>query len=253
APVARAAGAARAADLGLGGRSTRHRTRRRLVVVEVALAMILLAGAGLFLRSFGRLLAVDPGFNPEGVLVARLALPKSRYAAPEKMVAFHDRLRPLLQALPGVTSAGFISIAPMSGPLGSADYWDADHPPADLHKVEAAHYRVIGPGCFAALGMRLLRGRDFEPTDDARAPGVVIVNRTLAERTFGDPDPIGRSIMIDDTPAGPRRLLIVGLVDDVRHESTDAEPVPDVHVPIAQVNANIAPWLANNQFWALRA
>jgi putative ABC transport system permease protein len=245
--------APRAADLGPGGRSTRRRARGLLVVVEVALAMILLAGAGLFIRSFGRLLAVDPGFDSDGVLIARLALPKSRYAAPETMIAFHDRLRPLLLALPGVTAAGFISISPMSGPLGSADYWDADHPPADLHAVGAAQYRVIGPGCFAAFGMRLLRGRDFEPTDDARAPGVVIVNRTLAEHTFGDADPIGRSIMIDDSPEGPRRLLIVGLVEDVRHESPDAPPVPDVHVPIAQVNANISPWLANNQFWALRA
>ena len=242
-----------AGDLGAGGRSSRRRVRRFLVVGEVALAMILLAGAGLFLRSFARLLAVDPGFDPQGVVVARLSLPKARYAKPEAMNTFHDRLRPLLQALPGVATAGFISISPMSGQIGSADYWDADHPPADPNAVEAAHYRVVGPGCFAALGMRLLRGRDFEATDDARAPGVVIVNRTLAQQAFHDADPIGRSIMIDDQPEGPRRLTIVGLVDDVRHESIDALPLPDVHVPIAQVNANIAPWLANNQFWALRA
>jgi putative ABC transport system permease protein len=169
------------------------------------------------------------------------------------MNAFHDRLRPLLLALPGVTAAGFISISPMSGPLGSADYWDPEHPPADPHAVDAAHYRVVGPGCFAALGMRLLRGRDFAPTDDARAPMVGIVNRTLAERTFPGADAVGRSLMIDDTPEGPRRLEIVGVVEDVRHEALDTPPVPDVHIPIAQVNANISPWLANNQFWALRA
>ncbi len=248
-----AASGGAAADLGAGGRSSRRRVRRFLVVGEVALAMILLAGAGLLLRSFARLLAVDPGFDPRGVVVARLALPKARYARPEAMNAFHDRLRPLLQALPGVETAGFISISPMSSSLGSADYWDADRPPADPNAVEAAHYRVVGPGCFAALGMRLLRGRDFEPTDDARAPGVVIVNRTLAQHTFHDEDPIGRSIMIDDQPGGARRLMIVGLVDDVRHEALDAPPLPDVHVPIAQVNANISPFLANNQFWALRA
>ena len=242
-----------ASDLLAGGRTSRRRVRRLLVVGEVALAMILLAGAGLLLRSFAQLLAIDPGFDPEGVVIARLSLPKARYAKPEEMNIFHDRLRPLLQALPGVETAGFISISPMSGTLGSADFWDADHPPADPNAVEAAHYRVVGPGCFEALGMRLVRGRGFEPTDDARAPLVVIVNRTLAERTFHDRDPIGRSIMMDDQPQGARRLTIVGLVEDVRHESPDVPPVPDVHVPIAQVNGNVAAFLANNQYWALDA
>jgi putative ABC transport system permease protein len=101
--------------------------------------------------------------------------------------------------------------------------------------------------------MRLLRGRDFEPTDDARAPAVVIVNRTLAESAFPGGDAVGRSLMIDDTPEGPRRLEIVGVVEDVRHEALDTPPVPDVHISITQVNSNVSPHLANNQFWALRA
>jgi predicted permease len=234
------------------GRTARSRARRLLVAAEVALSMLLLAGAGLFLRSLDRLLSVDTGFDSRNVLIARLALPKGKYGNSEAMVQFHDRLHPMLAALPGVKSAGMISIAPMSGVLGSADFWDADHPPADPHAVEAAHYRVIGKGCIEALGMRLVRGRGFAPSDDARSPAVVIVNQRLVDLTFPGVDPIGRHLMVEDNLTGARRLEIVGVVADVRHESLDVSAVPDVHVPVAQIHPNLAPWVANNQFWALR-
>ena len=233
------------------GRTTSSRTRRLLVAGEVALTVLLLAGAGLFLRSLDRLLSVDPGFDSRNVLIARLALPKMKYGNPEAILQFHDRLRPVLAVLPGVKSAGMISIAPMSGILGSADFWDADRPPDDPHAVEAAHYRVIGKGCIEALGMRLVRGRDFTASDDAQAPAVVIVNQRLVDLTFSpEADPIGRHLMVDD--GSGRRLEIVGVVADVRHEGLDVRPVPDMHVPVAQVRAGVAPFLANNQFWALR-
>ena len=241
-----------AGDTAALGRTARSRTRRLLVAAEVALSMLLLAGAGLFLRSLDRLLSVDPGFDSRNVLIARLALPKVKYGNSEAMVQFHDRLRPALAALPGVKSAGMISIAPLSGVLGSADFWDADHPPEDPHAVEAAHYRVIGKGSLEALGMRLVRGRDFSSSDDARAPAVVIVNQRLVDVTFAAADPVGRYLMVADNPSGARRLEIVGVVADVRHEGLDLAPVPDVHVPVAQIQAHLAPWVANNQFWALR-
>jgi len=228
------------------------RSRRLLVGVEVALAMLLLAGTGLLLRSFVRLNDVDPGFEQRQVLVARLALPKGRYARPEPMVRFHDELLDRLRLLPGVEAAGMISIAPMSGPLGSADVRREDRPPADPNAGMAAHYRVVSPGYFATMRIPLLAGRDFEASDRVSAPAVGIVNATLARLLFPGEDPIGRTLVVDDAPAGPRRVTIVGVVRDVRHEGLDVPPIPDLHLPAAQVIPDVVQWLANNQFWSIR-
>jgi predicted permease len=233
-----------------GGRA---RLRRTLVAAEVGLAMLLLAGAGLFLRSFVRLVGVDPGFDARGVLIARLALPRGRYGEPAAMVRFHDRLHDALRALPGVESAALISIAPMSGPLGSADVWRADRSPAESGAVEAAHYRVVSPDYLATVRTPLLRGRPFGEEDRTGTPPVAIVSRRLADDAFGSEDPIGRVLMVDDRPAGARRVTIVGVAADVRHEALDAPPVPDLYVPIAQLIPEGTKWLANNQFWAVRA
>lgn len=234
-----------------GGALTR-RSRRLLVGFEVALAMLLLAGAGLLFRSFLRINEVDPGFEQRQVLVARLALPKGRYARPEPMVRFHDELLARLRALPGVEAAGMISIAPMSGPLGSADVRREDRPPADPSAGMAAHYRVVSPGYFATMRMPILAGRDFGDDDRPQGPAVGILNATLARRLFPGEDPIGRTLLVDDSPAGARRVSIVGVVRDVRHESLDVPPIPDLHLPAAQVNPDIVQWLANNQFWSIR-
>jgi putative ABC transport system permease protein len=226
--------------------------RDLLVAAEVALAMVLLAGAGLYVRSFARLQGIDPGFDAENVLVARLSLPRQKYARPEALAQFHDRLLPRLRTLPGIESVGVISILPLSTPIATADFWVADRP-VDPEQVQAAHYRMISPDYLRTLRIRLVRGRSLTERDDARRPPVVLVNETLAARYFPREDPVGRHLMIDDADAGPRAAEIVGVVADVRHQGLDAEPVLDVYVPHLQVHADTAVWLANNQFWVLRA
>lgn len=229
-----------------------HRSRRILVALETALAMVLLAGAGLLLRSFVHLVGIDPGFERDQVLVARLALPKGTYGRPEALVRFHDALRERLRALPGVRSAGLISIAPMSGPLATADV-RRDDARGEVGAVREAHYRVVSPDYFATMGIGMHRGRPFTDADREGTEAVGIVNETLARRLFADGDPVGRALFVDDTPAGARRLLIVGVVADIRHEGLDLPPAPDLFLPVAQVAPSVAPWIANNQFWSLRA
>jgi putative ABC transport system permease protein len=234
------------------GRAPLRRSRRLLVAFEVAMAMLLLAGAGLLLRSYVRFTDVDPGFEQERVLVARLALPRGRYARPEPMVRFHDALLARLRALPGVEAAGMISIAPMSGPLATAEVQREDRPPADPRAGEAAHYRMVSPGYFATMRIPILRGRDFSDEDRAGTPAVGIVNETLARHLFAEEDPVGRALVVDDAPAGSRRVTIVGVARDVRHERLDVPPAADLHLPAAQVIPDTVKWLANNQFWSVR-
>jgi predicted permease len=234
------------------GRAPLRRSRRLLVVFEVGMAMLLLAGAGLLLRSHLRFTDVDPGFEQGQVLVARLALPRGRYARPEPMVRFHDALLARLRALPGVEAAGMISIAPMSGPLASAEVRREDRPPADPRAGEAAHYRMVSPGYFGTMRIPILRGRDFSDEDRAGTPAVGIVNETLARHLFAEEDPVGRALVVDDAPAGPRRVTIVGVARDVRHEGLDVPPAADLHLPAAQVIPDTVQWLANNEFWSVR-
>jgi putative ABC transport system permease protein len=238
---------------GSGGRA-RTRTRRALVAAEIALAMLLLAGAALFLRSFVRLVGVDPGYDTHGVLIARLALPRGRYGDPAVLVRFHDRLHDALRTLPGVESAALVSIAPMSGPLGSADVWRGDRSETDPGVVQTAQYRVISPDYLETVRTPLVRGRAFGGSDRADAPPVAIVSRLLADQIYAkSEDPIGRTLMVDDRPAGARPVTVVGVAADVRHEALDAPPVPDIYLPIAQLIPEGTAWLANNQFWAVRA
>ena len=248
-------GAATAAARGAGrsiGRTPLHRSRRLLVGLEVALAMVLLAGTGLLLRSFARFVDVDPGFEQEQVLVARLALPRGTYGRPGPMIRFQEALRARLLALPGVEAAGMISIAPMSGPLATVELIREDRPPADPNAGESVHYRLVSTGYFGTMRIPILRGRDFSDDDRAGAPAVGIVNEALARRLFAGEDPLGHVLVVDDAPAGPRPVTIVGVSRDVRHDGLDAAPAPDLHLPAAQLIPDTVQWLANNQFWSVR-
>jgi len=208
----------------------RQRMRSLLVISEVALSIVLLVGAGLMIRSFARLLAVDPGFKPDHVLTAFVSLPVAKYSKREEQVAFFDQSLERLRNLPGVSAAGVVTDIPLYG--GSSTGFDVDgRQPALPGQRAMTDYRIISPDYFAAMGMRMLKGRAFTHSDSETAPGVVIINETLATRYFASEDPIGKRLDL----SGPKDLReIVGVVADVRNYGVDAEVKPEVYVPLLQ-------------------
>jgi putative ABC transport system permease protein len=209
----------------------RHRVRALLVVSEVALSLVLLVGAGLMIRSFSRLLAVDPGFKADHVLTAFVSLPISKYPKREEQTAFFDRLLERLRNVPGVSAAGLVTDIPLYG--GSSTGFDVEgRPPAAPGQRAMTDYRLINSDYFAAMGMRMAKGRAFSPSDTDSAPGVVIINETLAARFFAGEDPIGKRLDLSGEPKDLRE--IVGVVADVRNYGVDADVKPEVYVPFLQ-------------------
>jgi putative ABC transport system permease protein len=217
----------------LGGTDSprRHRLRALLVVSEVALSLVLLVGAGLMIRSFSRLLAVDPGFKADHVLTAFVSLPVSKYPKREEQTAFFDRLLERLRNVPGVSAAGLVTDIPLYG--GSSTGFDVDGRPEALPgQRPMTDYRLINADYFAAMGMKLVKGRAFSRYDTEAAPGVVIINETMATRFFAGEDPIGRRLDLSGDPKDLRE--IVGVVGDVRNYGVDEDVKPEVYVPFLQ-------------------
>jgi putative ABC transport system permease protein len=209
----------------------RQRMRALLVVSEVALSLVLLVGAGLMIRSFSRLLAVDPGFKADHVLTAFVSLPVSKYPKREEQTAFFDRLLERLRNVPGVTAAGLVTDIPLYG--GSSTGFDVEgRPEAAPGTRSMTDYRLINSDYFAAMGMKVVKGRAFSRYDTEDAPGVVIINETMAARFFAGEDPIGRRLDLSGNPKDLRE--IVGVVADVRNYGVDAEVKPEVYVPFLQ-------------------
>jgi putative ABC transport system permease protein len=222
------------------------RLRRALVVVQVALAAVLLVGAGLVLRTFVRVKAIDPGFEPGGVVTIDLNLAPARYAAPAAALGFVERLLEQLRAEPGVAAAGAVEFLPLSGFDGSTPLLVEGQPPPVPGQELQAHYRSVTPDYFRAIGMRLVEGRGIVEEDGPSSARVMVVNETLARRAFDGTDPRGRRAALTlealrYRPDGPPTLdaamgmrEIVGVIADVRHATLRAQPVPEVFVPFRQ-------------------
>jgi putative ABC transport system permease protein len=216
---------------GATGGPGRHRVRTFLVVSEVALSLVLLVGAGLMMRSFARLLAVDPGFKADHVLTAFVSLPVSKYPTRQEQAAFFERLIERLRNLPGVSSAGLVTDIPLFG--GSSTGVEIDGRPAPLPgQRPMTDYRMISPDYFTAMGVGLIQGRAFSRYDTEDAPGVVIINQTMAARFFPGESPIGKRIGLSGNPRDWRE--IVGVAGDVRNYGVDADVKPEVYVPFFQ-------------------
>ncbi|HVR70002.1 MAG TPA: FtsX-like permease family protein, partial [Vicinamibacteria bacterium] len=216
-----------------------------------AVSVVLLTGAGLLVRSFLRLQAVDPGYRTDRLLTLRVSLPKGRYAERASLAAFHDRLAPRLQALPGVRAVGAASVAPLTPWRATINFTVLGQPPPPPENVPLANYRAVSETYFAAMEIPVLRGRAFTPADGAAAEPVAVVNRTLAERYWPGGDPIGAHLTIDDEPRR-RQVRVAGVVGDVKHYGLDDAPSLDVYVPYAQAPQSVAVWLANSTSWVLR-
>ena len=204
--------------------------RRALIAAEVALSVVLLAGAGLLVRSLVRLQAVDPGIDPNGALTFRISLP-DRYDDDGKVAGFFADALSRLRALPGVQAAGATARLALEGYAWTGDLFIETQP--DVHGRELRHKSVTS-GYFAAAGLPLIRGRDFNAGDSAGGLPVVIVNRTLARRYYGDRDPIGTRIAFSRPAPGTTWFTIVGVAADEKQDALDAEVEPEVYSPHGQ-------------------
>lgn len=228
---------------GSGGRQT-HRLRSALVVGEVALAVMLLSTAGLLIRSFEALQRQSPGFEPLGLVTARLSLPANKYDAPEKRIAFADALLARVRALPGVKAAGITSGLPFSGANGSASYSSPDIVVPPGAPAPHARFRIVGSGYFETVGMKPLLGRVFEDTDVLTSQRVVVVDKLLSDKYWPGQDPLGRRIVLDDAK---NPFVIVGVVAPIKFQGLDEDVTKEsIYYPFAQITAT-------NLFIAARA
>ena len=209
----------------------RNRLRNLLVVSEIALALVLLVGAGLVINSFARLLRVNLGFRPQHVIAFRLALAASRYPDPAHQVAFFQLLLERVATLPGVRSVGMGENLPISG-QGMTSPVIIQGRPAPSGERVIVQQSVVDPGYFRTMGIRLEKGRSFREQDNAEAPPVVLVNQAFVRQFFPGEDPIGKRLR---TLFGkPVMREVVGVVGDVKHAGP-AEGAPlEVYVPYAQ-------------------
>ena len=214
-----------------GARATSGHARRAtrlLVVVEVALAVALVSAAGVMLRSFARLQQVDAGIDPRGVLTAEVTLPEVVYDTPERQVTFWETLADRLRSLPGVTAVGGASRIALQGLDWTGDLSIEGRP--DFWGRGLRHKQIL-PGYFEAMGLGLVRGRSFEPTDDADAPRVVVVNAAFAREFFPDGEPVGRRISFSRPDAAQHTWrTIVGIVPDEKQDGLASEVKPEVYV-----------------------
>jgi len=212
--------------------SLRHRLRDGLVVAQVAMAVVLLVSAGLVIKRLTKLLRVDPGFTVAHLLTFDTSLPQQHYPDHQEQIDFERNLRQRLQALPGVKSAATVSTLPLGNAGGTSRFVIAGHPRVPTDEYEANN-REISPNYFETMGIPLRRGRVFNEHDDAKAPRVIIINQTLADRVFPGQDPIGKRIDFTYTK-DPNIHEIVGVVGDENLRQLDHKPTPVIYDAYAQ-------------------
>jgi len=228
---------------GRGAGALRDRVRQGLVVAEVALACTLLAGAGLLVRSALYLQQVKPGFDPRGVVTARVALPEVQYRDPARALQAFHALTERLATLPGVEAASLASTAPLVGFDFTHGITVEGQPPTDLeHTIQAAS-RFMVPGYLATVRIPLVRGRDFTRADMAGAQRVAIVSETFARRAWPNADPIGkRFTCCDGGSDDPRWKTVVGVAGDVRSDGPTAGFQPEFYIPLDQMPVQAWDW-----------
>jgi predicted permease len=207
--------------------------RSALVVAEMALAVVLVIGAGLMIRSLQALRRVELGFEPDKVLTLRVSLPSASYQTPQRVVQFYEELLTRTRAVPGVKTAGAVRSLPLASPIGD---WGLDvegyvETPGNNAKGD---WQVVTDGATEALGERLVSGRFFAPSDTTEAQPVAIVNETLARRYFGDTDPLGRILRMGASDPERPWLTVVGVVGDLRHNGITDVIKEKFYVPHSQ-------------------
>ncbi len=219
-----------------GGRGStegrgKNRLRSLLVVAEVALALLLMIGASLMIRSLLNLRRVNPGFNAANVLTASISLPSLKYSKPEQQIAFYQQLEEKLRGIPGITTVGLVSLLPLSGNNQGTSLLIEGRPPAGPSDLPILWYRVVNTQYFRALQIPLVKGRLFTEQDAAGKAPVLIINETMARRYWPNQDPIGKRAG-DGRPDGWMR--VVGVVGDIHHMNLASAPDAEIFFPFPQ-------------------
>ncbi len=234
APAVRASSLRLAEHLAPGTRATDSRggarLRTALVIGQVAISLVLLVGAGLLLRSLGRLMAVDLGFNSRGLQVTTIDVP---YQDEARRIQFLTGLRDDLAAIPGVSDATMASHVPVREPFGDPPMWPAKRPPVDSTQERTALARVVMPGYFKTMGVTLVAGRDFAPSDRQGTARVMVINGVMAREFFPGESPLGQKVMVAGDPA-PMEFEVVGVVGDSRIGSPGEDVMAAAYVSAHQ-------------------
>ena len=209
------------------------RLRGALVIAEMALALMLLIGGGLLLKSFLLLNRVDPGFNPDHVLTLRLFLNKGHYPEPQKILRFYNELLDRLKTLPGAQSVAAVSALPLDGVNTDTSFQIEGRPAPPPDQQPVAWFSSVSPNYFNTIGMKLSKGRLFTDRDNENSPLVVIISETMARQYWPNEEPLGKRI-----GRGPNLWReVVGVVKDVKHFGLDANTPPSMYFPMRQVPA----------------
>jgi putative ABC transport system permease protein len=233
---------------GAGG----HRVRRMLVVAELAISLVLLAGAGLLLRSFVRLAGISPGFNPHGLLTCQLSIPRARMRTREELWNFYQQLNARLISVPGIESAVMVHDLPVSTANVTVDFTVIGRPPLRRDEIPEAQYRPATPGYLHTLQIPIVSGREFTPADLSTAQQVAIVNQTAVSYFWNNQNPIGSHISMDMADGAYREFEIVGVAGDVKQGSLNGPPTVDLYIPMAQIPDRSVPFLADQMKWVIR-
>ncbi|MBK9314236.1 MAG: ABC transporter permease [Acidobacteria bacterium] len=217
-----------------GGRGTKtgnQRLRGVLVVVEVGLSLVLLIGAGLMIKSFWRLLEVEPGFDSKNLLNVELSLPEAKYAEDPQRIGFYKSVLERVSSIPGVGSAALVNHPPYSGRRGVSVFNIEGRPePKSMDETPLADFRVISPDYFRMMNIPILQGRSFTEGDAKGAPVVAVINQTFAGKFWPNGNPIGRRINLGEDWA-----TIIGIAGDVRQSGLDEEAAPHVYASYLQI------------------
>src|SRR4029077_14964872 len=220
-----------------------NQVRNSLVVAEISLALVLLVGAGLLLKSYARVQNIDPGFDRRNVLTAEIDLAETKY--PQRgsadynhgaaMINFWNETLRRVQQLPGGEAAGYTIVLPLSGSNTDSSFSIEGRVRHPNEPGPDEELRIVTPDYFRVLKTPLVRGRFFAESDGADAPGVAIVNDALAKKYWPNEDALGKRISFSDTrKPDPKWLTIVGITRSIRHRGLDLDPSPEYYLPLAQ-------------------
>ena len=216
-----------------GGLHT-NRLRAFLVVSQVSLSLLLLAGAGLLIKSFFNLRATDPGFDPHRLMTMSLTLPRVRYPELDQQIRAHDAIMEKISAIPGVESAGGANPLPLGSNQSSLTFMVSGAAPLPRGNHPGAGYLIVKPDYFRAMKIPVLQGRAFNRADTKDSPLVVMINEAFVRQHFPGRNPIGQQVMIDRGEGKAPPCEVVGVVRNSRHDSLAAEPGPEMYVPLSQ-------------------
>ncbi len=212
----------------------RVHARNFLAAAEIALAMVLLVGAGLLVRSFAVLTSVNPGFQAEHLVKAEVSLPQFEYSTPQQWLAFSNDLLARVQAEPGMQDSALGVPFPLANGFINLAFTIEGNPPLPPGISRTADYASVSPGYFHVMGIPLLRGRNFRDEDSMPAPRVTLISEDLTQLYFSNQDPIGKRMMFGFPPGSSVSWEVVGIVGDVRDVALHKEPGPMMYVPFAQ-------------------